>query len=207
LPLKYPSAGSIYCLPILTFTPEKIKMKKISLVALLLCGLITAIAQNNKKLLIGKWQVERFEMEGKEVFNRSNNAAAFASYKSMAFGDTTVLSEADSLVLLETVREAEKNIGSLSLSFDAKGNHITNSLDDKTKKMTASKGIYKFAPDDDTKLMIKMGKPTNQFETSMILELTATTLTISELTEGVDAPLIMSFKRIPAAQVKKPVKR
>jgi hypothetical protein len=183
-------------------------MKRIIFLALALCCTFSIIAQNNKKLLIGKWQVERFEMEGKEIFNRSNNAAVFAYYKSISFGDTAVLSESDSLVLLETLREAEKNIGSLSLSFDTKGNHITNSLDEKTKKMTASKGIYKFAPDDDTKLMIKMGKPSNPFETSIIVELTATTLTFIEATEKTDTPpLKMSLKRVAAAAVKKPVKR
>jgi uncharacterized protein (TIGR03067 family) len=183
-------------------------MKKIIFLAFVLCCGTSSIAQNNKKLLIGKWQVERFEMEGKEVFNRSNNAAVFATYKSMSVGDTTVLLETDSLALLETVREAEKNIGSLSLSFDAKGNHITSSLDEKTKKMTASKGMYKFAADDDTKLMIKMGKPSNPFETSIIVELTNTTLTISQSTEGLDTPpLKMTFKRTPVAAVKKPMKR
>jgi hypothetical protein len=183
-------------------------MKKITFVVFVLCCFISTIAQNKKKLLIGKWQVERFEMEGKEVFNRSNKAVMFASYKSMSFGDTAILSETDSLAIAEAVKEAEINIGSLSLSFDAKGNHITSSLDDKTKKMTATKGVYKFAPDDDTKLMIKMGKPTNPFETSIILELTATSLTISETTEGLDTPpLKMTFKRLPVAAVKKPLKR
>ncbi len=183
-------------------------MKKITFALFVLCCSISTIAQNNKKLLIGKWQVERFEMEGKEIYNRSNKAVMFASYKSMSFGDTAVLSETDSLAIAEGVREAEKNIGSLSLSFDAKGNHITSSLDEKTKKITSSKGIYKFAPGDETKLMIRMGKPSNQFETSIILELTATTLVISEQAEGLDTPpLKMAFKRIPAAVVKKPVKK
>jgi hypothetical protein len=185
-------------------------MKRIIFLALLFCCCISTVAQNNKKLLIGNWLIERFEMEGKEIFNRSNKTIVFANYKSMALGDTTVLSETDSLVLMETIREAEKNIGSLSLSFDAKGNHITNSLDEKTKKMIASKGIYKFAPGDDTKLMIKMGKPStsNPFETSIIVELTATTLTFTEPTEDLNGlPLKMSFKRVSVAAVKKTVKR
>ncbi len=183
-------------------------MKRIIFPVLALCCAISAIAQNNKKLLIGNWLVEHFEMEGKEIFNRSNKTAVFANYKSIALGDTAVLSETDSLAIIETIREADKNIGSLSLSFDARGNHITSSLDEKTKKMTASKGIYKFAPGDDSKLMIKMGKASNTFETSIILELTATTLTISESTESLDTPpLKMTFKRIPVGALKKPLKR
>jgi hypothetical protein len=175
-------------------------MKKIILPLLAFCCCISTFAQNNKNLIIGNWQIERFEMEGKEIFNRSNSAVVFASYKSMSFGDATALSEADSLIILEVVREADKNLGSISISFDKKGNHISSSLDEKTKKMKASKGIYKFAPDDDTKLMIKMGEPSNPFENSMILELTATTLTISESTEGLDTqPLKMTFKRMPDA--------
>jgi hypothetical protein len=183
-------------------------MKRIIFLVLVLSCCIATIGQNNKKLIVGNWLVERFEMEGKELFNRSNKTAVFANYKNMALGDTAVLSETDSLAIAETIRESEKIMGSISMSFDAKGNHTASSLDSKAKKMTVSKGIYKFAPGDDTKLMIKMGKPSNPFETSIIVELTATTITFTEATEDPDTPpLKMTFKRIPAAAVKKPVKR
>ncbi len=179
-------------------------MKKIILPLLAFCCCISTFAQNNKNLIIGNWQIERCEMEGKETFNRSNNAAVFATLKSMTFGDITALSEADSLSLLEAIREIENDLGSLSVSFDKKGNHITRTLDEKTKKMKASESIYKFAPNDDTKLMIKEGEPSNPFDTYMILELTATTLTISQSTESLDTQsLKMTFKRMPDAAVKK----
>jgi hypothetical protein len=176
-------------------------MQKIIVSLIALCLVLGTSAQN-KKWIIGEWVAEEMYMNGQLLFSRSNPAGVFAAFKKIALGDTIVLSETDSLAILETVQEAKKNIGSITVSFDAKGNHTTGSYDTKTKKQSYAKGTYKFAPGDDNTLLIKMAK-SKTADRSSIVELTVTTLIIKEENgEAKDEPVMMTFTRKPAKQAK-----
>jgi hypothetical protein len=171
-------------------------MHKIIVSLMALCLILGTSAQN-KKLIIGEWIAEEMYMNGQLLFSRNKPDEVFAAFKKIAFGDTTVLSETDSLALVETIQEAKKNIGSITVSFDAKGSHTTGSYDTKTKKQSYAKGTYKFAPGNDKLLLIKMAKG-KTFDPSTIVELTATTLIIKEKSEAQDEPMLMTFTRKPA---------
>jgi hypothetical protein len=166
-----------------------------------LCLVLGTSAQN-KKLIIGDWITEEMYLNDQLLYSRNNEADVFATFKKIAFGDTMAISETDSLGIVETVKEAAINIGSLTVSFDAKGNHTTGSYDSKTKKQSYSKGVYKFAPGATDILLIKMAKG-KTFDRSTILELTATTLIIKEAGTGDQAEAVMmKFTRKPAKQQK-----
>jgi Lipocalin-like domain len=176
-------------------------MQKIIVSLMALCLVLGTNAQN-KKMIIGEWLAEEMYLNGELLFSRSNPAGVFAAFKKIAFGDAKVLSETDSLAVLETIEEAKKNIGSITVGFDAKGNHTTGSYDTKTKKQSYAKGTYKFVPGDDNTLLIKMAK-SKTADRSSIVELTATTLIIKEETgEAKDEAVVMAFTRKPAKQQK-----
>lgn len=166
-----------------------------------LCLVLGTSAQN-KKMIIGEWVIEKMYMNDQLLYDRSNNVELFATYKKLGFGDTTELSTLDSMALVETIDEAKKNLGSITIGFDGKGNHTAGSYDSKTKKQTYSKGTYKFAAGNDKSLLIKMTK-SKTFDRINIVELTATTLTIDEGGDGKeDEPMLMVFTRKPAKQQK-----
>lgn len=164
--------------------------------------LVTVSTAQNKKLIIGEWLVEKMYLNDQLLYDRSNEVDLFATYKKMAFGDTAQISVTDSLSLVETLNEAKKGLGSISLSFDAKGGHQAGNYDEQTKKQKYAKGIYKFAPGNDKDLMVKMVK-SKTFDHITIVELTATTLVIKEGNEASkDGPMMMTFTRQPAKQQK-----
>lgn len=163
--------------------------------------LVLGLGAQNKKLIIGEWQADKVYMDGQLLFSRQDKAAMFTTYKKMAVGDSIALSILDSLALMETVQEATKAFSGMSISFDAKGNHTSTTLDTKTRKKSVAKGLYKFAEGDDTLLFIKMAGG-DTFEPTNIVELTATMLSIREPKEDDDESMVMVFVRKP-----KPVRK
>lgn len=176
-------------------------MRQIIVTLMALCLVLGTSAQN-KKLIIGEWQIDKMYLNDQLLYARNNQADVFANYKKLAFGDTIELSVTDSLALQETIDEAKINLGSISIAFDAKGNHTSGSYDSKTKKQSYSKGTYKFAAGNDKTLLIKMTK-SKSFDRINIVELTADTLVIEEGGKAKeDEPMLMTFTRKPAKQQK-----
>lgn len=179
-------------------------MKKSIVSFLAFCITFTITAQN-KKLIIGEWLADKVYMNGQLLFNRQDQAAVFAAYKKLAFGDTATVSTLDSLALQETVREASKAFGSMIISFDSKGNHTSSSVDTKTHKTSVAKGVYEFAEGDDKLLFIKMAGG-ETFEPTNIVELTKTTLSITEPKQNDgEEPMVIVFvrKQKPAPKTKR----
>lgn len=176
-------------------------MRQIIVTLMAFCLVLGTSAQN-KKLIIGEWVIEKMYMNDQLLYDRNDEVSLFATYKKIAFGDTTEMSATDSLALAETIDEAKKNLGSITIGFDGKGNHTAGSYDSKTKKQSYSKGTYKFAAGNDKSLLIKMIK-SKTFDRINIVEVTATTLTIDEGGDGnEDEPMLMVFTRKPAKQQK-----
>lgn len=165
-------------------------------------GWVWCASAQNKKLIIGEWQIEKMYLNNQLLYDRSDDAELFATYKKLALGDTTELSATDSLALQETIDEAKKNLGSITIGFDAKGNHTSGAYDTKTKKQSFTKGTYKFAANDDKTLLIKMLK-SKSFDSIHIVELTSNTLVIEEGKKASeDEPVLMKFTRKTAKQQK-----